>query len=179
MQHQHSRPPARPDIGPVQTSATMMNTDSSRSHTILRLRLESSPRPDASDPMGMQPRTLSYLNIIDLAGSESAKVTLAAAPAPGFTAQQAWQSSCDSLQYAKMVPHRWGALWLWQGAAWQGAQLCGPGVLGMRAERQPEWQADHCLNPGLMHPGRVPAWCMHMLSSTQPTSLPPPARSLR
>ena len=52
----------------------MMNTDSSRSHTIMRLRLESSPRPDASDPLGMQPRTLSFLNIIDLAGSESAKV---------------------------------------------------------------------------------------------------------
>ena len=41
----------------------------------MRLRVESSPRPtDDSDPLGMQPRTLSFLNIIDLAGSESAKV---------------------------------------------------------------------------------------------------------
>ena len=58
----------------MQTSATLFNSDSSRSHTILRIRVESSPRPDASDLVGMQPRALSFLNIIDLAGSESARV---------------------------------------------------------------------------------------------------------
>ncbi|KAK9816490.1 hypothetical protein WJX72_000928 [[Myrmecia] bisecta] len=54
--------------------ATAYNEGSSRSHTILRLSVESSARPDADvDPNNHVARTLSFLNLIDLAGSESAK----------------------------------------------------------------------------------------------------------
>ncbi|KAK9812513.1 hypothetical protein WJX73_005189 [Symbiochloris irregularis] len=67
-------------------SSTTYNDASSRSHTIMRLRLESSTTAanstaplsnvnNAATPRGGMPtRSLSYLNLIDLAGSESAKV---------------------------------------------------------------------------------------------------------
>lgn len=58
-------------------SATTFNEGSSRSHTLLRLSIESSVRPDIdADPNLSIARTLSFLNIIDLAGSESAKAAL-------------------------------------------------------------------------------------------------------
>ena len=58
-----------------QVSATAYNEGSSRSHTILRLSIESSERPSPdADPTAKVDRTLSFLNLIDLAGSESAKV---------------------------------------------------------------------------------------------------------
>lgn len=50
-------------------SATSFNDDSSRSHTLCRITIESC-RPDASRP---RDRLLSSLNLIDLAGSESAR----------------------------------------------------------------------------------------------------------
>ena len=56
----------------AQTSATALNEGSSRSHTILRLSIESSAR--AADPAQGSVRTLSTLHLIDLAGSESARV---------------------------------------------------------------------------------------------------------
>ncbi|KAK9821387.1 hypothetical protein WJX74_007412 [Apatococcus lobatus] len=57
--------------------ATAYNEGSSRSHTLIRLSVESSERPDPdADPRAAVARTLSFLNLIDLAGSESAKVTL-------------------------------------------------------------------------------------------------------
>lgn len=56
----------------AQTSATALNEGSSRSHTILRLSIESSAR--AADPAQGSVRTLSALHLIDLAGSESARV---------------------------------------------------------------------------------------------------------
>ena len=57
------------------TSATAFNEGSSRSHTIIRLTLEASDRADDyTDPNARLGRTLSFLNLIDLAGSESAKV---------------------------------------------------------------------------------------------------------
>lgn len=62
---------------PWQVSATTFNEGSSRSHTLLRLSVESSVRPDVdADPDLDLARTLSFLNIIDLAGSESAKAAL-------------------------------------------------------------------------------------------------------
>ena len=58
-------------------SATTFNEGSSRSHTILRLSIESSVRPDVdADPNLDLARTLSFLNMIDLAGSESAKAAV-------------------------------------------------------------------------------------------------------
>ena len=59
----------------MQVSATAFNEGSSRSHTIMRLSIESSERPGPdADPRIHVARTLSFLNLIDLAGSESAKV---------------------------------------------------------------------------------------------------------
>ena len=59
----------------VQVGATAYNEGSSRSHTLIRLSVESSERPDPdADPRAAVARTLSFLNLIDLAGSESAKV---------------------------------------------------------------------------------------------------------
>ena len=59
----------------MQVSATAFNEGSSRSHTIMRLTIESSERPGPDhDPRVNVARTLSFLNLIDLAGSESAKV---------------------------------------------------------------------------------------------------------
>jgi len=56
-------------------SATAFNEGSSRSHTIMRLSVESSERPGPdADPRIHVARTLSFLNLIDLAGSESARV---------------------------------------------------------------------------------------------------------
>jgi len=56
------------------TSATAFNEGSSRSHTIIRLTIEASDRADMTVDDGAQVgRTLSFLNLIDLAGSESAK----------------------------------------------------------------------------------------------------------
>lgn len=61
----------------LQVSATTFNEGSSRSHTILRLSVESSERPDVdADPNCSVARTLSFLNLIDLAGSESAKAAI-------------------------------------------------------------------------------------------------------
>ena len=61
----------------MQVSATSFNEGSSRSHTILRLSVESSERPDLdADPNRSVARTLSFLNLIDLAGSESAKAAI-------------------------------------------------------------------------------------------------------
>lgn len=61
----------------MQVSATSFNEGSSRSHTILRLSVESSERPDVdADPNCSVARTLSFLNLIDLAGSESAKAAI-------------------------------------------------------------------------------------------------------
>ena len=52
-----------------QVSATTYNEGSSRSHTILRLTIESSERPDPDAPPSQHvARTLSVLNLIDLAG---------------------------------------------------------------------------------------------------------------
>jgi hypothetical protein len=57
------------------TSATAFNEGSSRSHTIIRITIEASDRAEGStDPNLRLGRTLSFLNLIDLAGSESAKV---------------------------------------------------------------------------------------------------------
>lgn len=56
------------------TSATAFNEGSSRSHTIIRITIEASDRADGlTDPNLRLGRTLSFLNLIDLAGSESAK----------------------------------------------------------------------------------------------------------
>ena len=64
-----------PDV--LQVSATSFNEGSSRSHTLLRLSIESSQRPDVdADPNSSVVRTLSFLNLIDLAGSESAKAAV-------------------------------------------------------------------------------------------------------
>ena len=53
-----------------QVSATTYNEGSSRSHTILRLTIESSERPDPDAPPSQHvARTLSVLNLIDLAGT--------------------------------------------------------------------------------------------------------------
>ena len=61
----------------MQVSATSFNEGSSRSHTILRLSVESSERPDVdADSNCSVARTLSFLNLIDLAGSESAKAAI-------------------------------------------------------------------------------------------------------
>ncbi|DBB05620.1 TPA: hypothetical protein ACH3X1_012239 [Trebouxia sp. C0004] len=58
-------------------SATSFNEGSSRSHTLLRLSIESSERLDMdADPNSSVARTLSFLNLIDLAGSESAKAAV-------------------------------------------------------------------------------------------------------
>lgn len=58
-------------------SATSFNEGSSRSHTILRLSVESSERPDVDADFNCSvARTLSFLNLIDLAGSESAKAAV-------------------------------------------------------------------------------------------------------
>lgn len=58
-------------------SATSFNEGSSRSHTLLRLSIESSERPDMdAGPNSSVARTLSFLNLIDLAGSESAKAAV-------------------------------------------------------------------------------------------------------
>lgn len=54
-------------------SATAYNEDSSRSHTICRLSVESSDR--SSHEQGNS-RTLAFFNLIDLAGSESARATV-------------------------------------------------------------------------------------------------------
>eukprot|EP00887_Chlorella_sp_A99_P008132 scaffold12.g8132.t1 len=59
------------------TSATAFNEGSSRSHTIIRITLEASDRADdLTDPNARLGRTLSFLNLIDLAGSESAKAEI-------------------------------------------------------------------------------------------------------
>lgn len=55
-------------------SATAFNEGSSRSHTVIRLTIEASDRPEYSgDRDAHVSRTLSYLTMVDLAGSESAK----------------------------------------------------------------------------------------------------------
>lgn len=65
---------------PLQVSATAFNDGSSRSHTIIRLSIEASDRPEHhADPNAPVARTLSFLHLIDLAGSESAKVRLCCA----------------------------------------------------------------------------------------------------
>ncbi len=60
----------------AQTSATALNEGSSRSHTVLRVSIESSPRAvdGAQGGAVLVTRTLSALHLIDLAGSESARV---------------------------------------------------------------------------------------------------------
>lgn len=59
------------------TAATAFNEGSSRSHTILRLMVEARDRPGANtDPSFRGRRTFSQLNLIDLAGSESARAEL-------------------------------------------------------------------------------------------------------
>lgn len=56
------------------TSATAFNEGSSRSHTIIRISIEASDRADMTlDDTATVGRTMSFLNLIDLAGSESAK----------------------------------------------------------------------------------------------------------
>jgi hypothetical protein len=56
------------------TSATAFNEGSSRSHTVIRLAIEANDRPEfANEPGDRVGRTLSYLTMVDLAGSESAK----------------------------------------------------------------------------------------------------------
>lgn len=69
----HFHPPRNPHT--VQVSATAFNEGSSRSHTIIRLSIEASDRPEFNaDPNAPIGRTISFLHLIDLAGSESAKV---------------------------------------------------------------------------------------------------------
>ncbi|KAL6784755.1 KIN7A [Auxenochlorella protothecoides x Auxenochlorella symbiontica] len=59
------------------TAATAFNEGSSRSHTIIRLSIEARDRPGANaDPSFRGRRTFSLLNLIDLAGSESAKAEI-------------------------------------------------------------------------------------------------------
>ena len=59
------------------TSATAFNEGSSRSHTIIRLSIEANDRPEfATDPDARVGRTLSFLTMVDLAGSESAKAEI-------------------------------------------------------------------------------------------------------
>lgn len=56
------------------TSATAFNEGSSRSHTVIRVTIEAADRPEYADaPGGAVGRTLSFLTMVDLAGSESAK----------------------------------------------------------------------------------------------------------
>ncbi|GMH42753.1 hypothetical protein BSKO_10672 [Bryopsis sp. KO-2023] len=57
-------------------SCTAFNEDSSRSHTICRLSIEISDRTTDDEEKANVGRTLSYLNLIDLAGSESAKAAV-------------------------------------------------------------------------------------------------------
>lgn len=57
--------------------ATAFNEGSSRSHTIIRLSIEASDRPEFSEnPEARIGRTLSFLTMVDLAGSESAKAEI-------------------------------------------------------------------------------------------------------
>lgn len=62
------------------TSATAFNEGSSRSHTIIRLSIEANERAEFSSgsegPDNRVVRTLSYLTMVDLAGSESARAEL-------------------------------------------------------------------------------------------------------
>lgn len=58
----------------MKVSCTAFNEDSSRSHIICRLSIEVSDRIPDNEERTSVARTLSYLNLIDLAGSESAKV---------------------------------------------------------------------------------------------------------
>ena len=57
-----------------QVGATSYNDGSSRSHTILRIAVESSATAGSAAAARGDPQTLSFLNLIDLAGSESARV---------------------------------------------------------------------------------------------------------
>lgn len=58
-------------------SATAFNEGSSRSHTIIRLSIEANDRPEfAKNPNERIGRTFSYLTMVDLAGSESAKAEI-------------------------------------------------------------------------------------------------------
>lgn len=59
-----------------QVSCTAFNEDSSRSHIICRLSIEACDRVADEELRSGAARTLSYLNLIDLAGSESAKVMI-------------------------------------------------------------------------------------------------------
>lgn len=52
-------------------SATLINNESSRSHTLCRISIEVNDKSGSG-----KGRTLSFLNLIDLAGSESARVRL-------------------------------------------------------------------------------------------------------
>jgi len=64
-----------PDLQPCpQTSATALNEGSSRSHTVLRVSIESAPSASADGACGSGATTVSALHLIDLAGSESARV---------------------------------------------------------------------------------------------------------
>ena len=65
-------------VGSGQVSATEANERSSRSHTVLRLTLDGGPHEGSSIIDGgvdlPAPRTVSHMDLIDLAGSESARV---------------------------------------------------------------------------------------------------------
>jgi hypothetical protein len=57
--------------------ATAFNEGSSRSHTVIKISIEASDRPEfATDPDARIGRTLSSLTMVDLAGSESAKAEI-------------------------------------------------------------------------------------------------------
>lgn len=59
------------------TSATAFNEGSSRSHTVIRLSIEANERAEySSEADARVGRTLSYLTMVDLAGSESARAEL-------------------------------------------------------------------------------------------------------
>jgi hypothetical protein len=82
----------------VQVGATSYNEGSSRSHTILRIAVESRAAPGSAAAAHGEPRMLSYLNLIDLAGSESARVRNAwtdiDAPARPLRVMSVHESSC-------------------------------------------------------------------------------------
>lgn len=59
------------------TSATALNEGSSRSHTMIRISIKATDRPEfLHNPNDIVSQTLSYLTLVDLAGSESAKAEI-------------------------------------------------------------------------------------------------------
>lgn len=100
----------------MQVGATAYNEGSSRSHTLIRLSVESSERPDPdADPRAAVARTLSFVNLIDLAGSESAKVCLSHPPPspPGRRAPPSIHSTMSGRLSQPICSHESSAAGHW------------------------------------------------------------------